>query len=212
MASWVLLALSVTGVLASDFKADLRTGDSQINGAGISWKSSLTTPTKNLGTCGCHMQGVVKLTFNTSNRTKAEIIFSFDNSKGWTFNVGDSSSNNGYAGDASTQSNDAEVHSINKDFFFYGRDNPAGGSYGLLYRRNGFLRRGDVKVTVEDGLVTAESGSKFIYFHSNKMFQLMGQSDKEGQVNYDVYIGLNRVVSATYRSGTGLCDVEVNWV
>ncbi|XP_070205325.1 uncharacterized protein [Littorina saxatilis] len=211
MAFVVILALSVTAVFASDFKADLVTGDSKI-GPGISWVSALTTPTKNKGTCGCHMQGVVKLTFNRSDRTKAEITFSLGNSNGWTFHIGDSSTNDGFASDTGTQSNDAEMHSINKDLFFYGRDKPAGGTYGLLHRDRGILGRGDFKVTVEDGLVTAGNAAKFTYLDSDKMFQLKGQSDKTGPVNYDVYIGLNRVVSSTPRSGTGLCDVEINWV
>ncbi|KAK7100076.1 uncharacterized protein [Littorina saxatilis] len=212
MASLVFLALALTAVFASDFEADLISGESKINGPGISWVSALTTPTKNLGTCGCHKQGVVKLTFNTSDRTKAEITFSLGKSKGYTFDIGDSHTNDGYGGDLGTQSNDAEVHSHDTALLFFGRDKAEGGHYGVLDSYYGFIRRGDVKITVEDSLVTAESGAKIIYFHSEQLFQLKGQADAEGPVNYDVYIGLNRVIDTDSLNGTGLCAVEVNWV
>ncbi|MEH0879093.1 hypothetical protein V6M80_12260, partial [Enterococcus faecium] len=124
-------------------------------------------------------------------------------------NIGDSQSNNGYAGDGGNQANDAEVHAVGKAIYFYGRDKSYGVSYGLIYTRANFLVN-TVTLTISNGLITAENGSGFIYIDSDKMFALNGQSDFEGPVNYDLYFGFNRVV-ASGRYGSGLCSASITW-
>ena len=46
--------------------------------------------------CECNEQGVLKLTFNNSNGKRAQIRLYLLDPQGWTFNAGDSETNNGY--------------------------------------------------------------------------------------------------------------------
>eukprot|EP00745_Piridium_sociabile_P023751 TRINITY_DN37093_c0_g2_i1.p1 TRINITY_DN37093_c0_g2~~TRINITY_DN37093_c0_g2_i1.p1 ORF type:complete len:239 (+),score=41.65 TRINITY_DN37093_c0_g2_i1:61-777(+) len=195
------------------FDVNLRNGVTSALPAGVTWHSSLTG---NQEACTCDRQGVLKLTFGPS-RVRAEINMTFEGSEGWTFNLGDSVTNNGYAGDGGTQSNDAEVHSLADAILFYGRDRapPATGSHGLLLRRADFLGRppySRLTLHVSDGLTTADNGQDFLYVHSPHLFALQGQSDASpGGVNRDVYLAMNRVVGGAYRSGKGLCGVKVTF-
>ena len=47
---------------------------------------------------------------------------------------------------------------------------------------------------------------------NNCLFALNGQADAEGVENEDIYIGANRVVSSTARTGVGLCFMKLRWV
>jgi hypothetical protein len=54
-----------------------------------------------------------------------------------------------------------------------------------------------------------QTQSSLIFFFF-KLFQLSGQADPEGhETNYDLYLGMNRVVDGAYRSGSGLCKVSI---
>nr|KAG5693353.1 hypothetical protein BaRGS_017646 [Batillaria attramentaria] len=114
------------------------------------------------------------------------------------------------SGDAATQDSDAEVHSLDRKILFYGKGIQGPQWYGHLYTRNDFITD-NVTLNVADELVTADSGPEFIYINTYKTFALNGQADSEGPVNYDVYLGMNRVVGSSSRSGTGLCQVSVTW-
>ncbi|KAK7088724.1 hypothetical protein V1264_022610 [Littorina saxatilis] len=189
---------------------NLMTGVTSSLPAGMTWHSKLTS---GRGECACDRQGVLKLT--VEGGMAAQINMTFSHSSGFTFNVGDSVTNDGYGGDRNTQQNDAEVHSINNAIYFYGRDKrgPGGGSYGLLHSEGGFVATQPfttVTLHVADELATAHNGLKYLYINSHKMFALNGQSDAGG-VNYDVYLGMNRVVDSTARTGTGLCNVSVRF-
>ena len=59
---------------------------------GVTWHSK---PTSGSGECECDRQGVLKLTFNP-DRVRAEVKMTFEHSNGFTFNVGDSVTNNAY--------------------------------------------------------------------------------------------------------------------
>nr|KAG5689370.1 hypothetical protein BaRGS_019744 [Batillaria attramentaria] len=154
-------------------------------------------------------QGVLKLTFDKSQRKRAEIVLWFEAARDFTFHIGDSSSNNGYAGDGATQSNDAELHNRGGRLLLYGKDKARAVTYGKLLDRDDFLN-GAYKLTinVSNELVTVNNGRETIYYNSFKIFALDGQSDFEGPVNYDLYFGMNRVAAGSYRSGTGLCHVR----
>ncbi|XP_076472059.1 uncharacterized protein LOC143301565 [Babylonia areolata] len=190
---------------------DLRSGVSSSLPAGVTWLSRLTANKK---PCTCDRQGVLKLTFNKAQRKRAEINMTFEYSKGWTFHVGDSATNNGYAGDAGTQKYDAEVHSVDNTIHFYGRDNPStNGSYGQLFRQSGYVGvqpYTTLTLNVADELAEADNGSHVLYINSYKLFGLRGQHDST--VNYDVYLAMNRVVRYRKdRVGSGLCRVRVRF-
>jgi hypothetical protein len=67
--------------------------------------------------------GVVRLTFDSSGTRR---IARFDLTMGpqihgFTFNIGDSATNNGYGGDGGTTSNSAEIHSNDNRFYVSGK-------------------------------------------------------------------------------------------
>ncbi|KAL8559712.1 hypothetical protein ACOMHN_002245 [Nucella lapillus] len=212
----LLLASLVTMAQAAKKKGpygvNLRTGaKSGRLPSGMQWHSNLTSGQSR---CACDRQGVLKLTFSPQ-RKRVVINMTFEYSKDWTFNVGDSATNNGWAGDSSTQDNDAEVHSVNNKIYLYGRDNPAGGTYGLIYSRANFVGMQpytNVTLNIGNRQVTADNGQQFLYIRSYKLFALNNQSDSSsGGVNRDLYLGMNRVVGSSYRYGSGLCYVSVEF-
>ncbi|MCI3325470.1 hypothetical protein MQA28_25995 [Escherichia coli] len=210
----VMTLIGLSGLMASlvsaqDFTVDLRTGASTgVSSAnGFQWITPVTSAPWN---AACNLQGVLKLTFNTNTRRKAKIVLQFASVvSDFAFHIGDSQTNNGYGGDASSQSNDAEIHAVGKAIYFYGRDKAYAESYGLIYSRANFLVN-TVTMNISNGLITAENGAGFIYIDSDKMFALNGQSDFEGPVNYDLYFGFNRVVTGG-RYGSGLCSASITW-
>jgi hypothetical protein len=200
--------ISVSGPL----EIDLRLGTSTGFTPGVSWVSQLTPGTG--GECECKYQGVLKLAFLPTARERAQIDLTFEKSEGWTFNLGDSQTNNGYSGDANTQANDAEVHSINNNLYFYGRDNPSGGSYGELHIEPNFVGvqpYTTLTLNAKDELLESDNGFHQYDLNSYKLFQLNSQPDSGG-VNNDQYLGMNRVISPSRsRVGRGLCKVRVQF-
>lgn len=193
---------------------DLRTGVTVPPSlvAGMTWVTPvpLAVPSNRR----CNLQGVLKLTFGPKTGRRAEINLEYEVPQGWTFHAADSATNDGYAGDGSTQSNDAEVHVTGSTIFFYGRDNvAAGGTWGQLHRNNAYVNnRGRITINVSDGKVTADNMSESIYVQSYRTVALSGQPDTQGAVNTDLYIGLNRVVRGRRdRTGSGLCRVYLTW-
>ncbi|PVD31302.1 hypothetical protein C0Q70_06714 [Pomacea canaliculata] len=161
------------------------------------------------GLCSITVTGVLKLTFGPQ-RVRAHIQMTLTNNPtGATFHIGDSETNDGFAGDDGTQANDAEVHSIGKTIYFYGRDRSPDISFGLLYSRPNFLTT-SVIMDIADEFASADSGNSFLLMNTPKLFALNGQPDLEGPVNKDVYLGMNRVITARQdRQGTGLCSLTV---
>ena len=64
------------------------------------------------------------------------------------------------------------------------------------------LEIGDEKVEWYEGGMRQFIESKFLY-------TLSGQNTSYGDVDYNVYIGLNRVVAGNYRNGFGLCKATI---
>lgn len=143
------------------------------------------------------------------------VMFSIYNNgspSGWSINIGDSSTNNGWAGDAGTQSRDAEIQVYNNALSVY--ENQHGGS-GSIHSQSGHLPNYDsknVRYKIED--------RKFSYWKnfntssttrvvSKDLFALDNQNDTEGPENYTIYAGFNRTVGSSYRSGSGITTVYV---
>ena len=136
----------------------------------------------------------------------------------WSFNLGDSNTNNGWGGDSMTARNDAEIQILNGNLEVYGSD--------LLDRykeyppKERFMKRwenvaGDgriVRLEIADGEVTYinEKGQRDSFRHP-ALFALAGQNDVEAGVNYDLYLGANRVVMGG-RTGSGLAKVKLQFL
>ena len=136
-------------------------------------------------------------------------------SKEWSLNLGDSISNNGWGGDGSTNHHDAEVQILDGRFEIYASD--AVGSQPPFDGGKRFLKSwpevatgpGTVQFEVADGEVALyDKDGRVETFQHNALFALKGQPDSEGGVNYDLYLGVNRVVSQG-RTGTGISKLEL---
>ena len=150
-------------------------------------------------------------------RKYRQVRFSITNNgspTGFTLNIGDSISNNGWGGDASDQSNDAELHINGQTLYVYAND---AGSAQLLHSASNVLPTTsyrNLQIVVEDGKATYWKNfdtSTTYTISSPYLFALKGQADTEGPVNYTIYAGINRVVDSysTDRVGTGITDVYV---
>ena len=124
-----------------------------------------------------------------------------DEPKGFSFNVADSATCNGYGGDSGTQSNDCEV--MVQDFLLsiWGSDHLP----GMIEQVPGFPKKGEVVEVVIRNQFFAIGPKEW---NSTGLFALAGQADKEGPVNYDVYVGFNQVVAGG-RVGTGLTHASL---
>lgn len=130
---------------------------------------------------------------------------------GLTLHVGDSSSNNGFAGDGCTQSRDAEAHVSDAALLVWGSDHtPAqerkGGSTGLR-TVDGLVGAGtELVLTVRDEALAWELPAlgRREGLRSSGLFALAGQPDTEGPVNHDVFVAANRCIAGDYRAGSGV--------
>lgn len=148
-------------------------------------------------------------------RLALEIEFSGP-SREWSLNLGDSDTNNGWGGDSGTAMHDAELQVYNGSLDVYGSDlldhDP---DYGNKVR---FMKRwenvaqvgGVLRIEVADGEVTyIDSEGRRDTLRHRGLFALAGQEDPDAGVNYDLYLGVNRVVNGG-RSGSGVSRVKVS--
>lgn len=148
--------------------------------------------------CGRRM---LKVTMTLSPGTRA----------GHMFNFGDSSTNNGYAGDAGTQSNDAELHGTFPSPTLWSHDKCATSSLSTF---TNLLASGTTTVTAwisnEYLRIQTDNGFQQRICHEC-LWSLNGQTDTEGPKNEDVYLAFNRVVANSARYGVGICKVAMSW-
>lgn len=129
---------------------------------------------------------------------------------GFTLNIGDSMTNNGFGGDSAHQQRDAEMQILDDDLAVFASD--VGGAARIAVSTT-HLDDGGLKVCVSDMFLSygnpytehdygnAPAGADLLY-------ALNGQPDTEGPVNYDIYLGFNRVVFGPgNRIGAGLARV-----
>ena len=121
-------------------------------------------------------------------------------------------------GDAGTTTKGAEVHGLNKNFLIFTNDFTGHQDYTT----NGHLTVESKEKVISDHMtiyisherveVTNYRGYQAVY-DSRYLFQLSGQLiGRPPSTATDVWLSMNRVISGTYRSGTGLCKVAISWV
>ncbi|KAL3884583.1 hypothetical protein ACJMK2_024715 [Sinanodonta woodiana] len=179
------------------------------------------------GTCGCNAKILLTATFQKheygdpyqgctkvpecGNKMLRIDLEMAPSKTGVSFHVGDSRTNNGYKGDASTQEKDAEFHSLGYQHLLHGSDHCPNMSLVMT----GLLSNSVTSVTIFIGneFIRVSNNLGYVYeLCSQCLFSLNGQSDSEGPVNEDIFIGLNRIIdSSSYRDGTGVCSAVVSW-
>ncbi len=142
-------------------------------------------------------------------KARFELLYG-DEIEEWTLNIGDSVSNNGHGGDSADQTRDSEVQIFGQDLAIFGDDTAPTGDAKVLARSTG--------LAVPGAVVVLEVSNNQVSWHNDKgvdgavksehVFSLAGQGDAEGQPNYDIYAGFNRVVAGG-RVGKGLKRVKI---
>ncbi len=134
-----------------------------------------------------------------------------DKPQGWTFNIGDSSTNNGYGGNAGGPEAEAEAQILDHQFTTYSVDHGPGlldrvASQGLALRDSGY------KVCVSDQTITyGQSASQATTPFSKNLFAIPDPTDG----NRRIFIGLNRVIAdiagapSAGRVGSGLLRAHI---
>jgi len=162
-------------------------------------------------------QAVVKLTLNPKTTEYSKAIFEIElceKVEGHIVNIGDSSTNNGYAGDSATQSRDSELHIVGEVVTVYGDDHIKDQNEKVLGKTAEFAVPGSVlTIAVSDNLVSWRN-SKGLEGKADSpyVFSLNGQADTEGPVNHDIYAAFNRVINDSSRRGTGVKRVRIKLV
>jgi hypothetical protein len=161
-----------------------------------------------------HSQSVVKVTLERaiSNSGYAKAVFEVSYGSeptGWTVNIGDSPSNNGWSGDGANQSHDSEMQILGTAMSLYGNDYTP--EPRLLSKVDNIVTTGDtLALTVCNEYLAWESPHKTGELHSPYLYALNGQSDDEGPINYDIYAAFNRVIASSGRNGIGVSQVHIH--
>ncbi|PKL42206.1 MAG: hypothetical protein CVV41_15640 [Candidatus Riflebacteria bacterium HGW-Riflebacteria-1] len=194
-----------TGELAADADCEIDLVDGRFG--------SRNSEAIQLFTGGPSCQAVVKVVLDPAKteytRARFELQYG-DAIEGFTLNIGDSVSNNGYGGDGADQTRDSEVQIVGADLSVYGDDTAPTGDSKVLGRSPG--------LAVPGAVVVLEVSNNTVSWHNDKgvdgavksehVFSLAGQKDTEGQPNYDIYAGFNQVVAGG-RVGKGLKRVKI---
>ena len=159
---------------------------------------------------------VVKVNLDPlSGFTKLYAVLDYDGvPTGFTINIGDSATNNGGGGDAATQERDSEMQIEEQLLTVFASDMGRGVPISRTVKG---IADSALKVTVANmflgtGGVHSELDFSQCPPGADLLFALAGQPDSEGPVNYDIYVGMNRVIFGAPdngRIGAGLARVSL---
>jgi subtilisin family serine protease len=124
---------------------------------------------------------------------------------GWTINIGDSATNNGFGGDGATQSNDSEMQIYGTTMSVYGSDPTPASVRNILNVYNAVSQGTTLSLDVQNQFLGWVKGD----LRSNYIYALNGQADTEGPVNWDIFAGFNRSIFTSSRVGTGATRATV---
>lgn len=144
---------------------------------------------------------------------RLDVLVDVCNPTGWWTHFADSPTCNGYGGDAGTAAHDAEAHLTNRRFYYYSMDPdsrpimntdevvPTGGCYRVQWSiyENEVLFDDDA-TTTDTPRVEARSVRGF----DSAPYDEADSEDSSGADADLWYVGLNRTVASSSRSGTGV--------
>ncbi len=175
-----------------------------------------------------YFEAVLRITSTRSlfRRRSSRFFVRYDEAEGIpqgiTVNIGDSETNDGFAGDAATQSNDAEMQigglldgdpSLWDDLLVFGHDGilDARGTQQISQTSNVVMPGELVSITASNDRLEYRSPSFPLAgdLRSKWLFALAGQPDTEGPVNFDLFAGFNRSIGSSARLGAGVARVVV---
>lgn len=165
---------------------------------------------------GCDGQAVLKISFAGPYRMARFFLDYYEPPRNWTLDISDSPGGDGMGGDGDLTSNMAELQIRDKQMRVY--------SNGLSGYTSETLNGGLLLKIVDD---VVEAGTKLKLeiadekvrwnnrenskgaMESRYLFMLNGQTPEYGEMDHDIYVGLNRVPSSTSRTGSGLCRATI---
>lgn len=206
-----VLFLMVTVAVAASLVSRGRTRPDPGSAGQISQRDGLTLdlPTSDVQQLTqAGKQALLKVDMRHHAELEVEIHFEGP-SRDWSFNLGDSQSVNGYGGDSGDSTNDAEMQIVNGQLDVFASDQMGSGDKHILKAWPLNPQAGSiVRFRVGDGQLDGDNG---LSVHHPCLFALKGQPDGEGPINYDLYIGLNRVVAGG-RVGSGVDGLKLRFL
>ncbi|XP_013404033.1 uncharacterized protein LOC106169194 [Lingula anatina] len=182
-------------------------GPNKNNAIMVSFSGGWTTPRD------CARQALAKIDFDAGAGRRLRIDMCFKQPQGFNINIGDSISNNGYGGDGNHQTNDAEVHNINSNFYAYASDLLS--ATQLVNDPGAILSNEIFSMEVRNNYIGWANSLSISSKSSSALFALNHQYDQGPHnpgTNSIVYMGMNRVISYRQdRIGRGLCSVGFKW-
>lgn len=116
------------------------------------------------------------------------------------------------AGDGAVQQNDCEAQGFGSTFSVYASDKHTNAREKLLRSMKLFLFDKLTLIVSDKKIVWNNHRGNADSLTNPSLFALSGQPDNQGKVNYDVFLGLNRVIDGNYRIGHGLCRMSARWL
>jgi hypothetical protein len=159
-------------------------------------------------------EALIKVDLRNFKRLRLTALFTGPCQR-WALDVGDSSTNDGYGGDAGTRFYDAELELRDGALSVYGSD--------LLQAAPRHLKTWNKAVAAGDTVTLEIANEEFSFegpsgpksMKDKALFALAGQSDPDNgyAVDYDIYIGVNRVISGRPdRKGSGIGRLKVELI
>lgn len=162
----------------------------------------------------CDSTAVIRVDFSGSFTT-AKLQLVYDRPRLWTLDISDSPSGDGNGGDNGTTSNMAEAQIFNRQLRIYGNNLPgyldASINGGLLLKVvDNMVKKGKkMGIEISDEKIEWSQNGQKQFIKSKFLFTLSGQNTSYGSPDYHIYVGMNRVVAGSYRSGSGLCKATI---
>ncbi len=155
-------------------------------------------------------QALLKISFGEYQKARIRMAYRSGEEPGdWSLNIGDSRSNNGYSGDSGDQTHDSEIQIQGTHMTIWGSDVMEAKEGRELRTVKNFVGPGQtVEFEISDQVVRWKSPREEAELQSPFIFALANQPDLEGEVNRDIFVGINRVVAGG-RTGWGVESVEV---
>lgn len=128
--------------------------------------------------------------------TQANVVVEYEGTpKAWTVNLGDSPTNDGYAGDAGTTANNAELWIVGEDLALAnGGSSPAVINNPLIFQHLA-LTDGSIKFAVKNQFVSWGQPYGFAFAPATKDLFTIPDTTVAAADQRAIYLGLNRVIT-----------------
>ncbi|HEV8581185.1 MAG TPA: hypothetical protein VGX68_19135 [Thermoanaerobaculia bacterium] len=143
--------------------------------------------------------------------TQANIVVEYEGlPSAWTVNLGDSPTNDGYAGDGGTTDNDAELWVLGEDLSLANGGTLAQVNNPLAMQHLS-LTNGSLKFLVKNQFVSWGQPYSVVQSPASKFLFAIPDTTVPAADQRAIYLGLNRVIAGTHRTGCGARRVLVSF-